>query len=156
MVQWLWEDTHDLKIMCLNPFTIYQTFEFSHFCVVKMYWQKMTKNKRKEADDVQLFLFKFNSYALTTYRQFFHRDIFDTFLKLNHFKIFKKNFCAKPLQGFVQPIFLDYTSPFLLAEFNDNISKMVQLKKDLQKKYLFMKNCVSVHRFCYHYSSTFR
>ena len=43
------------------------------------------------------YFFKFNSYALTTYRQFFHRDIFDTFLKLNHFKIFKKKFCAKPL-----------------------------------------------------------
>ena len=45
----------------------------------------LVENDQKEADDVQLFLFKFNSYALTIYRQFFHRDIFDTFFEARPF-----------------------------------------------------------------------
>ena len=36
LVKWLWEETHVLKVIGLNPSTIYWMDDFSHIFVVKI------------------------------------------------------------------------------------------------------------------------
>ena len=68
---------------------------------------------------------------------YFHLKIF---LRFTILKKIINIFCTKICGLFVLAIFFGQTSPFLLAEINENIIKKVQLRKDLQiLKYLYGK-----------------